>query len=259
MTPGPDASACLAVLEATWPAARVYRHGPLMMRDGAGGGKRASAATACAGVSDSDLDAAEAAAARAGGARPLFRLCPDACAPDAGLDRLLASRGYGRADPTLVLAAPVSALADGDLPGLRYFAIWPPLEIQRQIWADAGIGAQRQAVMDRVRVPKTALLARMADRAAGVAFVACDGPVAMLHAMEVVPELRGKGAARNLLHGAAIWAAGEGARWLALAVTEANAPARGLYGKMGFAPVTAYHYRVAPAAEAGADGAAMQR
>ena len=34
-----------AVMEATWPAARVWREGPFLCRDGAGGGKRVSAAS----------------------------------------------------------------------------------------------------------------------------------------------------------------------------------------------------------------------
>ncbi|NCO15796.1 MAG: hypothetical protein GW902_01020, partial [Alphaproteobacteria bacterium] len=45
---------------------------------------------------------------------------------------------------------------------------------------------------------------------------------------------------------AALWAQGLGARTLALAVTLANAPARALYRRLGFAPVCGYHYRRAP-------------
>jgi len=243
----PGADTCLAALDATWPPARAWRAGAFTLRDGAGGGKRVSAATAEAAVSAADIDRAEAAQ-HAEGQRPLFRLRPGLCPWDTALDAALAGRGYARLDPTLILAAPVARLCAAEPAGLRYFPVWPPLEIQRQIWADAGIGPARQAIMARATGAKTALLARIADRAAGVAFVACHGPLAMLHAMEVAPGLRRKGAARNLMHGAASWAAAQGAGWLTLAVTEANATARALYGSLGMEPVTGYHYREAPAA-----------
>lgn len=243
----PDAKTCLSALEATWPAAGLVSFGPFLMRDGAGGGKRVSAATAVALPSAEDIASVEAAQ-RAQGLRPLFRLCPHENDCDAEFDKLLAERGYAVIDRTLIMAVPLAALLSADVPNLRFFAIWPPLEIQRQIWSDAGIGAARQAIMGRVGGAKTSLLARMADRAAGSAFVACEGPVAMLHAMEIAPALRRKGAARNLMHGAAIWAKEQGAQWMTLAVTEANLPARALYDGIGMKPVAAYHYREAPLA-----------
>ena len=89
------------------------------------------------------------------------------------------------------------------------------------------------------------LLARTDDRPVGVAFVAIDNDIAMIHAIEVAPEHRRKGGGAILLHGAASFAAQHGAYWLTLAVTEANAPARGLYEKLGMTPAGHYHYRIA--------------
>nr|WP_242511967.1 GNAT family N-acetyltransferase [Rhodobaculum claviforme] len=174
-----------AALEATWPAARVRDCGPFVLRDGAGGGRRVSSATARGPVTEVDLEAALAAMPDA-----LFRLRPDACAWDGPLDAALAARGLVRADPTLILAAPVAALAPVPLPHLRAFALWPPLAIQREIWAEGGIGPARLAVMARAHGPRAALMARIADRVAGTAFVAVAGPVAMLHAVEVTHTLR---------------------------------------------------------------------
>ena len=249
MTASPDPPApaeYIAALDATWPPEAVRRIGPFALREGAeGGGGRVTAATAEAPADEGVLDSAEAAL-RAAGRRPVFRLRSGACPWDGALDDLLAARGYARHDPTILLAAPVGHLRSEEPAGLRYFPLWPPLAIQRRIWADHGIGDARQAVMARVTGPKTALLARISDRPAGVAFVACHGRIAMLHAMQVAPALQRKGAARNLMQGAADWAAGEGAAWLALAVTEQNAAARGLYEGLGMTEVTAYHYRVAP-------------
>jgi GNAT superfamily N-acetyltransferase len=239
----PDLSTLEAALEATWPAAGIAACGPFSLRDGAGGGSRVSAATALAAADEPGIAAAEAAM-RAAGHRPLFRLRPGLCAWDGPLDAALAARGYARRDPTLYYAAPVARLAPEPLPAMRVFPIWPPLAIQRDLWAEAGIGPARLAVMGRVTRPKAALMARQDDRVAGTAFVALCGEVAMLHAMEVTRALRRRGAARNLTRAAAEWAAAQGAAWLALAVTEANAPARALYAGLGMAAPGGYHYRV---------------
>jgi GNAT superfamily N-acetyltransferase len=76
-----------------------------------------------------------------------------------------------------------------------------------------------------------------------VAFVARSGPVAFLHALEVTPACRRQGAARALVRAAAAWASETGDEWLALAVTEANEPARSLYASLGMQAVGQYHYR----------------
>jgi GNAT superfamily N-acetyltransferase len=98
--------------------------------------------------------------------------------------------------------------------------------------------------MDRVQGPKTALLARNGDRPAGVAFVACHGSEAMLHALEVLPANRRQGVGRTLLHAAANWAASQGATRLSLVVTRQNAAARALYARLGMECVGQYHYRM---------------
>ena len=113
------------------------------------------------------------------------------------------------------------------------------------IWARGGIGPGRRAVMTRPTGPCIALMARADDRPVGVAFVAVDNNIAMIHAIEVRPEHRRKGGGGVLIHGAASFAAEHGAEWLALAVTEANAPARALYERLGIARAGSYHYRIA--------------
>lgn len=251
----PDQAALTAALEATWPSATQRREGPWMLHDGQGGGRRTAAATAIAPPEAADIATAEAAM-RALGIAPIFRLRPILCPWDADLDAMLEARGYRHAEPTVFYAAPTGPLAAAaPTTGLGPWPIWPPLAIQRALWAEAGIGPERLAVMARAAGPRTALMARAADRVAGTAFVACAspdagraaGPVAMLHALEVAPALRRRGVGRAVMHSAAAWAAGEGAEWLSLAVTEANAPARALYEALGFARAGGYHYRTAPA------------
>jgi GNAT superfamily N-acetyltransferase len=229
-----------AALEATWPPASVRDAGPFRLREGRGGGQRVSAATACGPWAPPDVDAAEAAM-RALSQSPIFRLAE----ADATLDAELARRGYAISDPTVFYAAPLD-LFDPAPPPMTGFAHWPPLRIVCRIWAEGGIGPARQAVMDRVTGPRTALLARTADRPSGAAFVACHDAVTMLHAVEVVPDLRRRGSGGDLVRHAAAWAALQGARHLTLAVTEANMPARALYARLGMTEAGRYHYRVAP-------------
>jgi GNAT superfamily N-acetyltransferase len=223
-----------AVMEATWPPVRAWRLGPFTLRDGAGGGKRVSAASCDDVWSEAELDAVEAAMSE-----PLMLIR----ASDSGLDQRLAARGWRVVDPVVAYAAPVAALTT-ELPPLAAFPHWPPLQISRSIWEDGGIGAARVAVMDRVSGPKSALLARTDDRPVGAAFVALHGTDAMVHALEVRDDQRRKGAGATLLKAAANWAAAERANRLSLVVTERNIAARALYARLGMQVVGQYHYRM---------------
>lgn len=227
------------VMEATWPPARCHRLGPWLLREGRGGGKRVSAATAEGDWTAADLAVAETAM-RDLGQPSLFMIRPG----DERLDAALAQRGYRRLDPVVGYAAPIADLAM-PVPPMSTFPHWPPLEIAVSIWAAAGIGPARLAVMHRVKGARTVILARSHDRAVGAAFVAVSEGVAMLHALEISPVHRRQGSAQNILRAAAIWAQDQGADSLSLMVTEANAAARALYEAIGMRPVGGYHYRQA--------------
>jgi GNAT superfamily N-acetyltransferase len=224
-------------MEATWPPAGQRRLGPVLLRDGAGGGKRVSAASLDGPWSACALDAAEAAM-RAAGQEPLFQIRDG----DDALDAELARRGYRVVDPVVLYAADLADLGPAPDP-MTAFAHWPPLAVARAIWAAAGIGPARVAVMERAAGPKAALLGRSRDRPSGALFVALHAGVAMVHALEVAPDRRREGSARNLMLAAAHWARAVGADRLALAVTAANAPARALYASLGMQAVGHYHYR----------------
>lgn len=230
-------AALIQAMEATWPSAGQRRLGPVTLRQGQGGGKRVSAASVTGPWTGADLDRA-AAAFRAQGEAPLFQVLPQQPALDAALQ----ARGYALVDPVLFRAAPVPSLLR-TLPPLSAFPHWPPLQIAATLWAEAGIGPARLAVMDRAQGAKTAILARSSDRPAGVAFVAIFGGIAMLHALEVRPTHRRQGVGARLLAAAAVWAADHGATDLALAVTKANGPACALYDSLGMTAVPGYHYR----------------
>lgn len=237
MTTAPLSPEVLAqVMEATWPPAQAVRVGPWTIRDGAGGGKRVSAATAEGDWTEADLPLAEAAMAAQG--EPALFAIRDG---EAALDAALAARGYRVVDPVVAYAVAATSLAPP--PGMTTFPHWPPLAIARDLWAEGGIGPARLAVMDRVAGPKVAILGRQNDRPCGVAFVALSGRVAMLHALEISPGFRRQGCARHILQAAAHWALDQGAETLSLVVTVGNAPARALYASLGMRGVGQYHYR----------------
>ena len=226
-----------AALDATWPAARSFPVGPWTIREGAGGGQRVSAATANGKATEEDISAAEAAM-RAIGQQSLFMIRKK----DAELDVSLVERGYEMVDPVAVYTADVATVARSAEPA-SILASWPPLAIQREIWASGGVGDARLQVMARAACDKVALLARYGDRAVATTFVACDGPIAMLHALEVAPIARRRRVGTAMMAAAADWAKRHGADTLALMVTRDNAPANALYRSLGMTETGQYHYR----------------
>lgn len=229
------------VVEATWPPARRFRLGPWTIRDGQGGGKRVSAATAEADFTAADLPAAEAAM-RDLGQPPLFMIRVG----EKALDQMLADAGYQVIDPVTIYEAPIETMAI-EPPPITSFTIWPPLKIMLELWDEGGIGPARIAVMDRADCVKTGILGRARDRAAGCAYIGIHGRTAMVHALEVHPTQRRQNAARNMMMRAACWAKENGAETLALVVTDANDAANALYTSMGMHVVGQYHYRIKPA------------
>lgn len=230
-----------AVTGATWPPREAFPFGPFVLRDGAGGGKRVSAATATGPAVAGDI-AAAAERMRAMGQAPLFQLREG----DAALDEALTEDGYAVVDPTVGWAGASAALADPALHRLAAIPCAAPLAIQAEIWAGGGIGPARLAVMDRAAGPKTFLLGRLGDRPVGTAFIAVHDGVAMLHALEVVNAARRQGVARKLMAGAANWALKQRAGTLCVLVTRANDGANALYASLGMEAVEGYHYRIAP-------------
>lgn len=224
----------MQALEATWPAVRTRDSGPWRLREGAGGGKRVSAASLI-GPLPADLQELDTEMAQ-----PLVQVLKG----QAALDRMLAKAGYQIKDRSQLYLGDMAPLVAMPLPRLAALTSEEPLAIQREIWAEGGIGPARLAVMARVEGPRTTLLGRIEDRPVGTAFAAIHDGVVMVHAIEVLHAWRRKGVARNLMIGAAHWAAPLGARDIAVAVTEANAPARALYTELGMRLVGQYHYRI---------------
>lgn len=227
------------MLDRTWPALRTQKVGPWLIREGAGGGQRVSSATIWENWSEADIPQAEAAM-RALGQTPLFMIRDG----EEALDRLLAARGYRHHDAVTAYACPIAILTEYSPGRMDGFTAWPPLEIMRRIWMEGGIGRARIEVMVRAPDPKTAILGRIDDRAAGVGFVSVHRNIAMLHALEVSKDRRRRGAGRNIIKMAARWAQDQGAAMFSLVTTRKNLLSNTLCTSLGMADVGHYHYRV---------------
>lgn len=235
-----DAARLYEVCDQTWPAARRWTQGRWTLRDGQGGGKRVSAATANGPVTVADIAEAEAAMAQIG-QQPLFMIREG----ETALDALLAEHGYAVIDPVVMYTRPIDALMDKPIPPVTAFDIWEPLAIMREIWAAGGVGPERLAVMSRAKV-KTAILSRWDEKPGGVAFAAVYDGVCMVHAVEVLAHQRRQGVAQWMMRRAAFWGQAQGARHLAVLCVEQNKAANRLYQALGFTPAGRYHYRHKP-------------
>ncbi len=234
----PKASDIWETLETTWPAAETSRAGGFLLRNGADGGKRVSAATRLSPLDATDIESAENAMAALGQAG-LFMIRGQ----DLPLDAVLSSRGYEVVDPVTIYASDPTSMS-ARIPPVSVFEVWEPLAIQREIWAAGGVGTSRLKVMERAAGPKTSLFGRASNRPAGSVFVAMNRQFAMVHALEVLSGFRRRGLGKLMMQGAANWACKNNAKTLLLAVTEANMAANRLYSSMGMTVVERYHYRI---------------
>ncbi len=225
------------VCDQTWPAARRWQAGPWTLREGQGGGKRVSGATASGAVTAKDIAQAEVAMSEIG-QKPLFMIRDG----EAALDAQLESLGYGVLDPVIMYTLPIEKLTDVPIPRVTAFNLWEPLAIMREIWAQGGVGPDRLAVMARADV-KTAILSRWNEKPGGVAFAAVHDGVCMVHAVEVLPHQRRQGVAQWMMRRAAFWGQAQGAHHLAVLCVEQNKGANALYQALGFTTAGRYHYR----------------
>ncbi|MBL6427271.1 MAG: GNAT family N-acetyltransferase [Maritimibacter sp.] len=238
--PLPDSRTLVEAVLATWPPASIHREGAWTIREGKGGGSRVSSATEDWPVTEADLPTAEAAM-RALGQTPQFMVRDG----EGALDNLLAAHGYEVKDPTNLWAADARRLAgDGAFKMGMCYAMWPPLNLIRDIWQDGGIGPERQAVMERAGGPKAGVLMRSGDYPGGAAFVAIHDNLALIHALHVLPDERRKGVARQIVKRCAVWALDHGADVIGLAVTQGNTAANPLYAALGMTLRGQYHYRI---------------
>ncbi|OUD09864.1 hypothetical protein BVC71_08560 [Marivivens niveibacter] len=224
------------VIDATWAPFAKHQVGAFTVREGAGGGSRVSCATGPADENGIDIAAAKM---RELGQTPIFMIRDG----QSDLDDILGQSGYRVKDPVTLYAAPIDRIATEWTYSTEIYDIWPPVAIQREIWAAGGIDNARINVMERTKGPKTSIMGRIGDIPAGTGFVSISDQIAMVHALEVSPDCRRKGVAIRILRRMAFWAKAHKATHISLVVTNANVAANALYTSLGFDVVGHYHYR----------------
>jgi GNAT superfamily N-acetyltransferase len=225
----PDIQSLYDVTDATWPSASVTAKNGWIIKNGAGGGKRVSAALM--GDPDAKINDAETAML-ALGQDCLFQIRTDEGALDTALDQ----RGYELIDRVVLLVAPLSQLNqtnDVQSSDKANAAL-------TQIWADGGIGPARLNVMDRATCTKSII--HIDDRA--VAYVGIHHGICMAHAVEVSKNHRRQGLGKQIMHAVAGWADQQGAAFLAVITVMDNTAARTLYQNLGMTEIGHYHYRI---------------
>lgn len=186
--------------------------------------------------------------ARHGGAAR-FQITPSAC--PAGLDGLLAGRGYRRSHPVSLQAAAVAGVPGpraGDRlrvrveerPDEAWFGV-------RHAVRGTGAGPAARGLLDRVAGPSAYARVLDGDETVAVGRAVADTGWAGVFAMATLPATRGRGAGGRVLGALAGWAGEQGAAHLYLQVERDNPAALRLYARAGFRELCAYHYRTAGA------------
>ena len=227
------------MLEDTWPPKKVIRLDDWTIRISEGAGKRASAIS-LEGIWEEASFRKLKDLLRKLGKSEIFMIYQS----DSLFKKELNNLNYQVFDKSCIFEISVSELIKNEPPPISMFSIWPPLEIQKQLWNSNGIGWQRQAVMNRANQIKTSILARWNDNPVASAFIAKSGNVAFLHALAVEQNFRRQGVARALIRHAGQWADRNNCARLMVVTTEANAAATSLYASLKFQLVNKYHYRI---------------
>ena len=183
------------------------------------------------------------------GLPPMFQIGP-ASLP-AGLDEMLAERGYQRTGEALLALATPDELLEAT-PHKHGFEVSISASAS-PAWLELGIQA---GGLSAYPDPYHGVLRRLGSRCrfmlvrdvkgapvASCLVVSAEDRLA-LHSMLTLPTARRRGAARAMLQALARTARGEATRELYLLVETDNEPARALYSKCGFRELYPYHYRV---------------
>ncbi|MGH1572655.1 GNAT family N-acetyltransferase [Methylobacterium sp. P31] len=230
-----------------WPSPRQLLVHGYLLRASRGRSKRQNSVNPLRGSGDPEA-AIEAGRAiyDALGQRPIFRV--PAIAPR--MEPLLARRGYAVVDETCTLYRDLHGLPEvpdpsvdlAPVPDARWLALRDALNR-----ADA---AAAQAFRETIRaliLPRAFASASAEEGIGAIAFGVLDRDLLVMESVATPEPLRGRGHARRTVRALLRWGRSQGARAACLQVVAANAPARALYGGLGFGrELYRYHYRVGP-------------
>ena len=235
-----------------WPAEVVQVVSGWRLRYNGGVTSRANSVwpnddTGAASLTDKLAEAERFYAVRREPAR--FQVCP--AAQPAGLDDLLAQRGYETHSLTCVQVTDVPAILSRL--ATRTAATVEVCEVLSDAWFDlyaraggmqAHERAMRRGILERIGPPTGYAFARLDGQPAAVGLGVVERGWLGIFCMETLPESRRQGAASSVLRALAEWASRLGATHSYLQVVDANTPAVNLYARAGFQPLYHYHYRM---------------
>lgn len=167
------------------------------------------------------------------------------------VDLALAERGWARDLDVSVMTGPVPTGPSRAAPSRAVLSPTPDDAWVDVYWAVDGRGgpAAREVfvrMLGRIAAP-VAYAGVEVDGTVGAVgrAVAQEGHLG-IYAMAVLPDLRGRGLGREVLHALGDWGAGQGARTAHLQVLSDNTAAQALYTAAGLRPAHSYHYRSLP-------------
>jgi len=235
--------------DAAWPAEVRERVGPWVLRATRGVTRRAnSVMSAGSVVSGGEMKTLVSAAEAWYAARSLPAAFQISTQSPAGLDEVLAGRGYTVSGASEVWVAEVNGVREMARRGEEVELEESPTHE----WFDCAFDepAEKRAIHEEIvrRVPMPRIFAGVAGDGlvAGCGMAAIDPAArwAGIYCMATRPGYRRMGIARKILAAIAKRASHLGVRWLYLQVMNENAAARALYGGLGFESAFGYHYRI---------------
>lgn len=219
-----------------WPATEAERVDGWLWRWSGGASQRAnSVSTVDFTGTDPEASLARVEALYLAKAAPVRFHTFDLSGPP-GLPALLAARGFRAGETTLTLMAPAKATT---LPADVEVSSDPGRD-----WLDVYMGAitpDRRAVnrtiLDRVPAPRAFFSVRREGRVISTALCVVDGDHAVAECVATRADSRGQRGAEAAMRALIGWAAGRGARIIALQVVDGNVPALALYRRLGFSQI----------------------
>jgi len=179
---------------------------------------------------------------RENGVPPVFRLSPLA-PPQA--DAALEHAGYTAYSPTVVMTAPIAAVAAApDIsiethPSEEWLA-----GFARLAGLSEGNAAAHGFIVGAILQQAAFATVRYQGKEVGYGLAVTERGAVGLFDLVVDERLRGRGLGRTMIEALTAWGAGHGAETAYLQVAEANAAAIRLYDRLGFRTLYRYHYRL---------------
>ncbi|MCB5174323.1 GNAT family N-acetyltransferase [Microvirga lenta] len=231
-----------------WPSFDYQAYDGWILRLAAGYTKRANSATPLLPGASLDEPLLVYMVERfiAANVRPTFRLNG---LEGAGVDALLAARGFREIEPTCVLSAPV----DGDCEVDSEVAIEAKVSKQWVREASESYGGEKDdeaallGIVSRIRQKAAFATLRLDERPVAWGLGVVERGYVGLYDIVVAPDLRGIGLGRRVVLSLMAWGCTHGAHTAYLQVREENEIARSLYGALGFRLAYRYTHRVMPA------------